>query len=293
MKIQYLGTAAVEGIPAMFCMCPCCQSIRSHYGTNPKDVRMRTSALIDNTLQIDFGPDAFQQMLKYQLDYANLRSVLITHSHDDHICIGNLLSRKKYFAWLPDEVPPLIVYGNEKIGEMLGKQQCADRILYQRICPFEPQQIDGYTVTALEAVHCVSNDKNGLYTVEFKQKQYARSEQALFYLIEKDGASILYAHDTGGLTQADLDYLAGKKIDIVSLDCTMGRSAPCPGAHMCAADNLEVRELMLQIGAADEHTVFVANHFSHNGYTTYEEMQKLLPGFVISYDGLILESGKK
>ena len=96
MKIQYLGTAAAEGIPAMFCMCPCCQRIRSHYETNPKDVRMRTSALIDDTLQIDFGPDAFQQMLKYQLDYANLRSVLITHSHDDHICIGNLLSRKKF-----------------------------------------------------------------------------------------------------------------------------------------------------------------------------------------------------
>ena len=43
----------------------------------------------------------------------------------------------------------------------------------------------------------------------------------------------------------------------------------------------------------DEKTILVVNHFSHNGYTTYEEMQKLLPGFVISYDGLILESGKK
>ena len=49
------------------------------------------------------------------------------------------------------------------------------------------------------------------------------------------------------------------------------------------------------IDAADENTVFVANHFSHNGYTTYEDMQRITPGFIISYDGLTLDAsqGKK
>ena len=48
----------------------------------------------------------------------------------------------------------------------------------------------------------------------------------------------------------------------------------------------------MQNGAADEHTIFVANHFSHNGLLPYEELEKLVPGFIVSYDGLILETKK-
>ena len=49
---------------------------------------------------------------------------------------------------------------------------------------------------------------------------------------------------------------------------------------------------MLQLkqrGAADDKTIFVANHFSHNGVRPYADMQTLLPGFIVSYDGMVIE----
>ena len=44
-------------------------------------------------------------------------------------------------------------------------------------------------------------------------------------------------------------------------------------------------------GLADEKTVVVLNHFSHNGGQTYDEMlsEAQKHGFIISYDGLELE----
>jgi len=47
-----------------------------------------------------------------------------------------------------------------------------------------------------------------------------------------------------------------------------------------------MRERLLQCGAADEHTVFIANHLSHNGLLPYEDLEMLLPDFKISYDGM-------
>ena len=161
-------------------------------------------------------------------------------------------------------------------------------LAYSRIRPFESRSIDGYSVTALEAVHYIDpNSKR--YPIESADgKTFYRTEEALFYLIEKDGKSILYAHDTDEFTSRDMEFLAGRKINLISMDCTNGTWDCEYYGHMGANDNLRMREKLLANGAADEHTVFVANHFSHNGLVPYEEMQKRLPGFIISYDGLEL-----
>ncbi len=86
-----------------------------------------------------------------------------------------------------------------------------------------------------------------------------------------------------------MDYLAGKKIDLISLDCTNGVIQAEYIGHMGAADNLRMREKLLACGAADAHTIFVANHFSHNGAAPMAELQKQLPGFIVAYDGMEIE----
>ena len=53
---------------------------------------------------------------------------------------------------------------------------------------------------------------------------------------------------------------------------------------------LKMREKLISIGAADENTLFVASHFSHNGYTSFEDIQRITPGFSIAYDGLTLNA---
>ncbi|MBQ8533797.1 MAG: hypothetical protein IJ462_03090 [Clostridia bacterium] len=52
MKIKYLGTAAAEGIPALFCQCETCEKARK-----TGIIRSRAQAIIDDCILLDFGPD--------------------------------------------------------------------------------------------------------------------------------------------------------------------------------------------------------------------------------------------
>ena len=62
MKIQYLGTAAAEGIPAIFCECETCKKTRERGG---KNIRTRSQALIDDKILIDLPADTYLHFLQY------------------------------------------------------------------------------------------------------------------------------------------------------------------------------------------------------------------------------------
>ena len=50
MKLKYLGTAAAEGYPAMFCNCENC---RKAFAKGGKNIRSRIQALVEDALLID------------------------------------------------------------------------------------------------------------------------------------------------------------------------------------------------------------------------------------------------
>ena len=54
MELLYLGTAAAEAIPGMFCDCRFCKTAKALGG---KEYRMRSGAVINGELMIDFSPD--------------------------------------------------------------------------------------------------------------------------------------------------------------------------------------------------------------------------------------------
>ncbi len=284
MNLLYLGTAAAEGIPALFCECDACKKARS---LGAAGVHTRSGAILDNTLKLDFGPDSYKQMLDNGLNYAKIHSLLITHSHEDHLDVDELNLRRGTFAHILTTDKRMTVYGNERVGELVSRLEC-EYFHFELLKPFETARIEGYDVTPLEAVHCTDRNSRK-YPVLHEGETFFRSEQAFIYLIEKDGKRLLYAHDTGRLTPADMDFLKGKQLDLVSLDCTNGFLETKWVGHMGAKDNLAMRSRMLENGAADEHTVFVANHFSHNGYPGQEELEALVPGFIVARDGLEIE----
>ena len=235
-------------------------------------------------------------MLRYGLDYTGLQGVLITHTHSDHLLPDELEYRIPGYCYREDGGKPqttLTLYGNEKTGQCIQRftSHSSHCLAFRRMVPFEPAPVGDYQVTALEAVHC-QDMNSGLFPVQFRDRVIYRSEEALIYLIEKDGQRILYAHDTCEFTENNMAYLAGKRLDLVSLDCTGGaRHYDYSGwaGHMNSESCLKMREKLIAAGAADENTLFVASHFSHNGYTTYEDIQRVTPGFLISYDGLTLD----
>lgn len=76
IKIKFLGTSSVEGMPRDD-DCAQCTS------TDRKDTRLRSAILINKKILIDAGPDILKQLRKSQID--NLEAVFITHDHTDHV----------------------------------------------------------------------------------------------------------------------------------------------------------------------------------------------------------------
>lgn len=279
MKIKYFGTAAAEGFPGLFCSCESCEKARKAGG---KNIRTRSQARIDGTLLIDFPADTYMHVLCGGLDLREIKNILITHSHEDHLYPKDFEYRKigyAYFSVDIEELVPITIYSSRGSGaetagmiEKNGLDKC-NAFVWKEATPFLPFEADGYTVTPLEANHDPKT-------------------QPLIYIVSKDNKTLLYANDTGWLPERTWDYLIKTKprFDFISLDCT-GIIKGCGKHHMGIERCEETRERLLGIGAADEKTRFCLHHFSHNGILIHDELIKIADekGFLVSYDGAEFE----
>lgn len=278
MRLKYLGTAAAEAIPAIFCNCPTCKKTRADGG---KNYRTRSQTIINDDLMFDFGPDSYYHMCKYNLDYTKLRYLLITHGHDDHLTPTELAYRINGYAYLSgdkqdndDNFPTLNVYVSEASSEYIKDEYISGNSLKVNVVKAFTEYTAGkYKIVPLTANHAPGFD-------------------ALIYIISDGEKTMLYAHDTGLFTDDTMEYLAKAKprFDFVSIDCT-GMKNACGKHHMGIADNIEMRKRLNEIGCAGDNTVWYCNHFSHNGECTYDEFLPIAQGygFGASYDGLELE----
>ncbi len=278
MKITYLGTAAAEGVPAMFCNCPTCKEARRLGG---KELRTRTQMIIDDTLGIDFPPDAYAHAVQFNVDLSAIEHLLVTHSHMDHFYAHDFILRGyKYASEMT--APILHIYGNEEVGKVF--LECTRREIREDVKeslpmsvlkPFLPQKIGGYTVTALPAVH-------------------SKVERAYLYLIERGERSYLHLHDSGLPEASVFSYLKdrGVKLGLVSLDCTfIDTHSSTSGRHMGLDENKAVKERLLLDGVADENTKFVITHFSHNSAPLTARLKPIEKeyGVIAAYDGMSIE----
>jgi phosphoribosyl 1,2-cyclic phosphate phosphodiesterase len=271
MKLRYLGTAAAEGIPALFCTCPICADAKKKGG---KSCRSRSQALVDNAILLDFPPDTYSHYLRFGFDLPAIRHLFITHSHTDHFYPEEFEMRVSPFA-RQEDIDTLNVYGNRKVEEGLERvlaqslEQTRTLVSFQRAAPFRAIEADGYRVTPLAAKH--SGD-----------------EDCLFYALEHQGQGLLYAHDSGVFPEDTWKYLesADLQFDLVSLDCTVMRHHD-RDYHMGIDEADEVRGRLIAIGAASAQTVFVLNHFSHNGDWTFDELVEEAGkrNFQVAWDG--------
>lgn len=283
MKIKYFGTAAAEGIPAFFCSCPICEKSREAGGRN---IRTRSQALINDELLIDFSADTYLHIMNYGLELRKVKSLLITHGHDDHLYPYDLMYRIS---------PVYAEYPNNGKGKVPLDIHLTKKSSKEMMRIFKKENVLKRDPTALNVniVKKFVSFQTAGYTVHPLCANHAKHLDPLIYIIEKDGKSILYAHDTGLFPSDTWDYIenCGIKFDFVSLDCTSTNREKLKGTHMNLAGCVKTKERLIMSGIADENTIFCLNHFSHNGGYTYDELVPVAQehGFIVSYDSMEIE----
>ncbi|MGN0172145.1 MAG: MBL fold metallo-hydrolase [Acutalibacteraceae bacterium] len=277
MKLQYMGTAAAEAFPAIFCHCDACNRARALGG---KNIRLRSGLIVNDTVMIDFCPDAAALAIRLGLDLGSVRDLFVTHSHGDHFDVQDLFMRSvPVFCHLGDDknVPPLHVHANDGCRQALDAyaalEGAYDGFLdVQPLTYFEPHTAEnGLTFTYLPANH-------------------KPDEQAGIYFFTDGRVQAVYAHDTGVFPQETMAFLKQKLLDFISLDCCYGKNSNRNG-HMGMPQNREMVAALRDAGALKDTATVVVNHFSHNCGQLHEELEAEVKddGFVVAFDGMTVE----
>ena len=257
MKLLYMGTAAAEGWPGLFCSCPVCDHARKNGGRN---LRTRTQALLDGEVLLDFPPDTYTHALQYGLNLGTVRTLLVTHSHMDHWFPTDIIHRHEHFGHGAQGV--LDIYGNEAVEKTFY-----DHILIDR---FKPHPID--EVVHFHVTHGGDVIHSSGWEIIAVPADHDKREECLVYICKKNGKTVFYGHDTGcNFSPEAWELLKRERYDLVSLDATMGKKS-IGGYHMGLPDVESVLEKLAAEGCVDSHTVKVINHFSHNGGMTHDDL---------------------
>ncbi|HEY3269205.1 MAG TPA: MBL fold metallo-hydrolase [Armatimonadota bacterium] len=267
-----LGTAAAEGVPALFCGCDACVFARTNGG---KEIRARQSLYIAPDILIDLGPDAMYSVHRFGLDWTGLRAVLYTHSHRDHCCPDNLSFVRYPFAHgRPDT---LDTYGNHFVRRLIaaiGATTPDDEFAgpFHLVKTFEP-----FALPNAEAVAIPSHHRGD-------------GEESLNYIITRDGKSLLYCLDTGHYDEETWEFLKTIRLDGVIFECTNGLVSGKYHGHLGLPEVVEMKARLTDQGTLAADAPAAITHFSHNGIRPYAEMEAAAAphGLQVAYDGMVV-----
>jgi metallo-beta-lactamase domain protein len=252
MKITFLGTGTSQGIPVIASNHPVGKS------TNPKDKRLRTSALIsweDTNIAIDCSPDFRQQMLTN--DVQHLEAILFTHEHADHTAGMDDI---RPFVRLQGDMP---IYGLKRVIDELRVRFgyiFATENRYEGAPSVIPHEIDEAPFTlcgkTVEPIHIMHGNL-----------------PIVGYRIEDLG----YITDAKYIDTSEKEKL--RDLDVLVLNCLRDDVHP---THLNLAEALEI------IGDVQPKRTYLTHVSQTFGF--HDEIQKRLPKNVfLAYDNLVIE----
>ena len=284
MRLVFLGTAAAEGIPGLWCGCRVCREARKRGG---KDLRRRCSYLIDNDTMIDFGPDSFWQSQTEHIDLPELRRIIFTHPHGDHMSPEQLYYRRSPgFCVDVPEYPLDILASKETMRELVRG------LINGSAAGVDPTQIFDYLRLRPTIVKPGEWTSSGDVEMLPVTASHAPGLGAMIYAIRRSGRTVLIANDTGDLAPEAWAMLEGVKLDAAVIECTIVFHNPdAARTHLGFNSTLRFRQKLVEMGCLAPNAPVYANHFSHNGHVLHDELkEKFAPhGITVAYDGLNIE----
>ena len=264
MKVTYLGTAAAEGFPALFCNCQYCNEARKVGG---KNIRTRSQTIINDDLLIDFPADTYSHFLQNGIKGDQIKYLLITHSHSDHFYFQDLFMRRGPFAHNMS-VPSLKVFCSKSVYDKFDI--IPENVKVMILEPYQSIKFGQYMITTLPARHMLDSE-------------------AFIYIIQGE-KTLLYAHDTGYFYEDVFEFIEKNKFafDMVSLDCTnVDIPITDEGTHMGFPNIERVLNRLTAMGAITDLTLKYVNHFSHNGNPLQYILEEKAKYYdcLVSYDG--------
>jgi phosphoribosyl 1,2-cyclic phosphodiesterase len=285
MKLTFLGTSAANAFPEAFCSCDHCKAARQENG---KSLRRRSSALVNDDLLIDLGPDIMASSQIYAIDLTGVTYCIQTHPHADHLDPSHLLSRSPGYGVIG--APRLHLYASqlalEKANETFTRDLSGMDLLdptyeadlnlnVHAIEPLEPTAIGPYRVIGFPANH-------------------APGSGALLYSVQQENHAIFYGTDTASLLDETWEAFHRFELtfDLVVLDHTYGPEEP-ESDHLSAQALAQHVRRMRQEGLLAETGRAFATHIAHEGNPPHTALSAYASqyGYEIAYDGLVVKTG--
>jgi adenosylcobinamide kinase/adenosylcobinamide-phosphate guanylyltransferase len=239
MEVLLVGTGAADGWPSPFCRCESCGAARAR-GV----VRGQTSALLDDDVLIDCGPETPGAVVRHGRTLAAVGHVLITHAHFDHLGPQALLIR----SWITG------LGELELVGPTDALEVCRhwvgprDPVRFTPVAAGDRVAVGRYDVRVLPARHRVFRD----------------GDAVLYDITGPDGARILWATDTGPWDEGWFDAVRGARYEAVFLEETLGEREEISDHHLGLARFGAMLDRLRTAGAVDEATEVVAVHLGHH-----------------------------
>lgn len=274
MKVKLLGSAAAEGVPALWCECDACAYARTHKG---KDIRCRTSYLIDDDTLVDFGLDTYAQTLRFDIDLTKIKRVILTHSHKDHLNVTDLLMWR-HPGGFSDVRHDIEIYAN---ATCFGRMK--DEL---------PNSPETYCCKANRITAGVPVESENMRILPIEASHAGPEEEALNYVLGRGDKKVLIANDTGFWAEPSWELIRGVELDAAIIECTGACARADMGSgHLGWRTAIEFRDRLRSLGAINDRTQVFVNHFSHNGAPIHENMEKIFTpqDIKVGYDGLEID----
>lgn len=272
MKLFFLGTGSAQGFPSLFGSSPIEREARRLGGRN---LRKRSSVLIDGQVQIDLPPDALANVHRFpNLELADLRHLVFTHTHDDHFALRELQYVSPTFA--PTRAHPLVIHATETMISRIARE--VDSF-------FDTPSIEFQTLRPFASFH--------IGTLEFTPlpSHHMPDELCLNFAVAKDGRRMLYATDTGWYDEPTWKALEDSQLHLVALECGKGMESGGYDGHLSLDDCVRMRDEMLRRNALHASARVLLTHISPVGGLLHDDFvaRAGAHGLEVAYDGLELD----